>query len=136
MKKNGGTSTIPSDQTGEKIEKVKKIPDNPVAKPLAQFKPSSSSRPQRSEPPASHYAGFPGSGAPTSSLPRHNPNWSPGLQNAQWNTAPNRYYANPPSGGKGKGGGKGQRGSQGGNGNAHFVISTITPRANTYRHPI
>jgi hypothetical protein len=82
------------------------MPETPVAKPLAQFGPSSSSRLQRSRHPASHYAGFPGSGTPVSSNPRHNPNWSPGPQNAQWNAAPNRPYANPPSGGKGKGGGQ------------------------------
>ncbi len=34
-------------------EKVEKIPETSVAKPLAQFRPSSSSRPQRSGPPAS-----------------------------------------------------------------------------------
>ncbi len=125
---NRGTSTIPPDRTGEKIEKVEKVLDTPVANPVSQFKPSSSSRPQRSGPPTGHFAGFPGSGDPASSNPRHNPNWSPGPQNAQWN-ASNRSYANPPLGGKGKGGGKGQSGSQGGNENTQFVSSTITPVA-------
>jgi hypothetical protein len=128
-KRTEGHRRVHQTEQEKKVEKVEKVPDTPVAKPLAQFRPSSSSRPQRSGPPANHYAGFPGSGAPASSNPRHNPNWSPGPQNAQWNAAPNRSYANPPSGGKGKGGGKGHSGSQGGNGNTQFVSSTITPAA-------
>ncbi len=107
-----------------------------MAEPLAQFRPSSSSRTQRLGPPASHYAGFPGSGAPVSSTPRRNPNWSHGHENAQWNAAPNRTYANPHSGGKCEGGGKGQGGSQGGYGNSQFVSNAITPLATPVVTPI
>ncbi len=110
-----------------------------MARPLAQFKPSSSSRPQRPGPPANHYAGFPGSGAPAPSNPRRNPNWTPGPQNAQWSTTTNRSsqsYVNPSSVGKGKGGGKGQNEGQGGYGNTQFVSSTVVPETTPVVTPI
>ncbi len=40
-----------------------------MAKPLAHFRPSASSRPRSLGPPANHHAGFPGSGATVSSNP-------------------------------------------------------------------
>jgi hypothetical protein len=123
----------------KKAKKIEKIPETPVEMPLAPFRPSSSSRPQRPGPPATHYAGFPGSGAPAPSNPRHNPKWTPGPQNVHWSTTTNRSsqaYANPSSGGKGKGGGKGQNGSQGGYGNTQFVGSTVIPGAAPIVTPI
>jgi hypothetical protein len=65
----------------KKTEKIENTPETPVAKTLSQFRPSSASRLQRTGPPSNHCVGFPGSGAPSSSNPRHNTNWTPGPQN-------------------------------------------------------
>ncbi len=110
-----------------------------MTKPLAQFRTSSSGRPQRTGPPANHFAGILGSGDPASSNSRHNPNWSPSPQNTQWNATANRSsqpYPNPATGGKGKGGGKRQSGGQGGCWNTQFVSSTVTPEATPIVTPI
>jgi hypothetical protein len=138
-KRTEGHRRVHQAEHEKKPEKVEKIPETPVAKPLAQIRTSLSSRPQRPGPPANHYAGFLGSETPSSSNPRHNPNWTPGPQNAQWSTTTNRSsqpYSNPSSGGKGKGGGKGQNGNQGGYGNTQFVSTTVTPEATPIVTPI
>ncbi len=111
----------------EKTEKFENISETPVAKPLAQFRPSSSSRPQRSGPLANHYVGFPGSGAPVSSNPVTTPTGRQVLKNPigmqrQIELMPTLLLVV----GKGKDGGKGQGGSQGGYGNSQFVNSAIT----------